>query len=141
MINHHIALIYAMVLGAAADGALADSELETIRDIVQHLPIFEDFEHGNLAQAGDFPNANRLPIRRHRAKTAIPRERRVKNGPMFQPSRQPQPGLQVQHPAGWRPRCLVSACIQAPFGGMARRTSSASNGTSATRRSDCRSHD
>src|SRR3546814_9295891 len=49
MINHHVALIYAMVVGAAADGALADSELETIRDIVQHLPIFDDFAHGNLA--------------------------------------------------------------------------------------------
>ncbi len=50
MINHHVALIYAMVLGAAADGALADSELEMIQGIVQHLPIFEDFEQGNLAQ-------------------------------------------------------------------------------------------
>ena len=50
MINHHVALIYAMVLGAAADGSLADSELETIRDIVTHLPIFADFEHGNLSQ-------------------------------------------------------------------------------------------
>ncbi len=50
MINHHVALIYAMVLGAAADGSLADSELDTIRDIVAHLPIFADFEHGNLSQ-------------------------------------------------------------------------------------------
>ncbi len=50
MVNHHVALIYAMVLGAAADGALADSELEMIQGIVQHLPIFEDFEQGNLAQ-------------------------------------------------------------------------------------------
>ncbi len=50
MINHHVALIYAMVLGAAADGALADSELEMIQGIVQQLPIFEDFEQGNLAQ-------------------------------------------------------------------------------------------
>lgn len=50
MINHHVALIYAMVVGAAADGSLADSELETIRDIVEHLPIFADFEHGNLAE-------------------------------------------------------------------------------------------
>ena len=39
-----------MVVGAAADGSLADSELEMIRDIVKHLPIFADFEHANLAQ-------------------------------------------------------------------------------------------
>jgi uncharacterized tellurite resistance protein B-like protein len=50
MINHHVALLYAMVVGAAADGSLADSELETIRDIVKHRPVFADFEQGNLAQ-------------------------------------------------------------------------------------------
>jgi uncharacterized tellurite resistance protein B-like protein len=50
MINHHVALLYAMVVGAAADGSLSDSELETIRDIVKHLPVFADFEQGNLAQ-------------------------------------------------------------------------------------------
>ncbi len=50
MISHHAALIYAMVIGAAADGSLADSELETIRGIVEHLPIFADFERGNLPQ-------------------------------------------------------------------------------------------
>ncbi|MCR9176675.1 MAG: tellurite resistance TerB family protein [Alphaproteobacteria bacterium] len=50
MITHHIALIYAMVVGAAADEALADSELDAIHGIVGHLPIFHDFEKGNLAQ-------------------------------------------------------------------------------------------
>lgn len=50
MISHHAALIYAMVVGAAADGSLAESELETIRSIVEHLPIFADFERGNLPQ-------------------------------------------------------------------------------------------
>jgi tellurite resistance protein len=50
MITHHTALIYAMVVGAAADDALADSELNAIRGIVDHLPIFADFEKGNLAQ-------------------------------------------------------------------------------------------
>jgi uncharacterized tellurite resistance protein B-like protein len=48
MISHHAALIYAMVVGAAADGAVADSELDTIRGIVETLPIFADFERGNL---------------------------------------------------------------------------------------------
>lgn len=50
MITHHTALIYAMVVGAAADDTLADSELEAIRGIVDHLPVFSDFEKGNLAQ-------------------------------------------------------------------------------------------
>jgi len=50
MITHHIALIYAMVVGAAADESLADSELDTIRGIVEHLPIFRDFERANLPQ-------------------------------------------------------------------------------------------
>lgn len=50
MITHHIALIYAMVVGAAADEAVAESELDAIRGIVSHLPIFSDFEKGNLAQ-------------------------------------------------------------------------------------------
>ncbi|NQW11941.1 MAG: tellurite resistance TerB family protein [Alphaproteobacteria bacterium] len=50
MISHHIAMVYAMVVGAAADGSLAESELETIRGIVEGLPIFEEFEKGNLVQ-------------------------------------------------------------------------------------------
>ena len=50
MISHHIAMVYAMVVGAAADGSLAERELETIRGIVEGLPIFDEFEKGNLAQ-------------------------------------------------------------------------------------------
>lgn len=50
MISHHAALVYAMVVGAAADGSVSDSELETIRGIVEHLPVFADFERGNLDQ-------------------------------------------------------------------------------------------
>jgi len=50
MNNHHVGLIYAMVIGAAADGALAESELKAIHEIVEHLPIFRDFERANLAQ-------------------------------------------------------------------------------------------
>lgn len=50
MISHHAALIYAMVIGAAADGSLGDEELATIQGIVEHLPIFEEFERGNLPQ-------------------------------------------------------------------------------------------
>lgn len=50
MSTHHAALIYTMVLSSAADGAVADSELETIRRIVQGLPIFEAFDQGNFKQ-------------------------------------------------------------------------------------------
>jgi tellurite resistance protein len=50
MITHHIALIYAMVIGAASDEHIADSELDAIRGIVGYLPIFRDFEKANLAQ-------------------------------------------------------------------------------------------
>lgn len=39
-----------MVIGAAADGSLGDEELATIQGIVEHLPIFEEFERGNLPQ-------------------------------------------------------------------------------------------
>lgn len=46
--NYHAALIYAMVLGAAADNEISETELVTIRDIIGILPIFEDFEEGNL---------------------------------------------------------------------------------------------
>lgn len=50
MITTHSALIYAMVLSAAADGAMDDDELETIRGIITVLPAFDDFETSNLGQ-------------------------------------------------------------------------------------------
>lgn len=50
MIGHHAALIYTMVVGAASDSELAQVELDTISDIVEHMPIFSDFERGNLPQ-------------------------------------------------------------------------------------------
>lgn len=50
MITTHSALIYAMVLSAAADGSVDDEELETISEIINVLPIFRDFEIGNFGQ-------------------------------------------------------------------------------------------
>ena len=50
MITTHSALIYAMVLSAAADGSVDDEELETISEIINVLPIFQDFEIGNFGQ-------------------------------------------------------------------------------------------
>lgn len=50
MITTHSALIYAMVLSAAADGSVDDEELDTISEIINLLPIFQDFEIGNFGQ-------------------------------------------------------------------------------------------
>ena len=50
MITTHSALIYAMVLSAAADGSVDDEELETISEIINVLPIFQEFEIGNFGQ-------------------------------------------------------------------------------------------
>ena len=43
-IGHHTALIYTMVLVSASDRDMTDSELQTIGDIVKHLPVFRDYE-------------------------------------------------------------------------------------------------
>jgi len=43
-IDHHMALIYVMVLMAAADSDMTDRELLMIGDLVQHLPVFRDFD-------------------------------------------------------------------------------------------------
>jgi len=44
MIDHHAALIYAMVLASAADADMTNAETSRIGDIVQHLPVFRDFD-------------------------------------------------------------------------------------------------
>lgn len=48
MIDHHAALIYAMVLTSAADAEMTDAELRGIGEIVRFLPIFEDFDEDQL---------------------------------------------------------------------------------------------
>ncbi|BBK35568.1 hypothetical protein STAQ_06460 [Allostella sp. ATCC 35155] len=50
MLNHQDALIYTMVLAAAADRDMTDPEVSTIGEIVGHLPIFAEFERGRLPQ-------------------------------------------------------------------------------------------
>jgi tellurite resistance protein len=50
VISYHAALVYSVVLAAAADGEVAESELEAIRDMVLGLPIFNDFERGNFSE-------------------------------------------------------------------------------------------
>ena len=41
--SEHAALIYVMVMMAAADSEITDQELMTIGDIVRMLPVFDDF--------------------------------------------------------------------------------------------------
>jgi len=44
MIDAHSALIYTMMLVSAADTDMTDAELQIIGDIVNHLPVFRDYE-------------------------------------------------------------------------------------------------
>ena len=50
MIDHHAALIYAMVTVSAADREMTDAEMRTIGDIIRALPAFEGFDHSRLTQ-------------------------------------------------------------------------------------------
>lgn len=51
VLDHHSALIYVMVLVSASDGDMTDAELSTIGSIVQHLPIFRDYDVDLLPSA------------------------------------------------------------------------------------------
>lgn len=51
MIGPHAALIYTMVLAAAADNDISDVELQVMGRRVQHLPVFEDYDEDELPQA------------------------------------------------------------------------------------------
>jgi tellurite resistance protein len=48
MLDHHRALIYTMVIVSAADSDMPDAELRIIADIVGDLPVFHDFDRGEL---------------------------------------------------------------------------------------------
>lgn len=47
------ALIYVMVLSAAADGDMSDREMLIIGDLVDKLPVFEGFDRERLAPAAE----------------------------------------------------------------------------------------
>jgi tellurite resistance protein len=49
MTTHHAALIYTMVLMAAADRDMTDAEMASIGDIVAHLPVFRDYDRSKIA--------------------------------------------------------------------------------------------
>jgi tellurite resistance protein len=51
-IDHHTALIFTMVLVAAAEGVMTDAELEAIGRQVRYLPIFRDFDNERLTVVG-----------------------------------------------------------------------------------------
>jgi tellurite resistance protein len=53
MLDPHGALIYTMVIVSAADADLSDSELQTIGDIIGHLPAFRDFDRAGLPKLLD----------------------------------------------------------------------------------------
>lgn len=50
MIDPQAALIYIMVMVAAADNNMADAELQIIGDIVNHLPVFADYDKKRLTK-------------------------------------------------------------------------------------------
>ena len=53
VLDHHSALIYVMVLVSASDGEMTDAELSTIGSIVQHLPVFADYDVDLLPSAAN----------------------------------------------------------------------------------------
>ena len=53
MLDHHGALICAMVIVSASDNDMTDAELRVIGDIVEHLPVFRDFPTAELKQSLD----------------------------------------------------------------------------------------
>lgn len=50
MIDHHAAIIYTMVLVSAADTDMTDAELQIIGDVVNHLPVFRDYDRKRLTK-------------------------------------------------------------------------------------------
>jgi tellurite resistance protein len=50
VIDPQASLIYIMVMVSAADNDMADAELRIIGDVVNHLPIFADYDKKRLTQ-------------------------------------------------------------------------------------------
>jgi tellurite resistance protein len=44
MLDRHEALIHGMVIAAAADAVITESEMEMMGRIIAHLPVFRDFD-------------------------------------------------------------------------------------------------
>jgi tellurite resistance protein len=52
-LDHHAALIYAMVTMSAVDRAMTDAELARIGEIVSNLPVFADFDQERLVKTAE----------------------------------------------------------------------------------------
>lgn len=50
-ISPQTALIYTMVMMSASDRDMTDAELQTMGDIVKHLPVFRDYDLSKLSGA------------------------------------------------------------------------------------------
>lgn len=53
LLDPQTALIYVMVLAAAADGDMSDREMVMIEDMVDKLPIFEGFDRSTLGRVAE----------------------------------------------------------------------------------------
>ncbi len=53
MLDRHEALIHGMVIMAAADAVITQSEMEMIGRVVIHLPVFRDFDISRLTDIAD----------------------------------------------------------------------------------------
>jgi hypothetical protein len=52
-LDHHAALIYAMVTMSAVDRTMSDAELSRIGEIVSNLPVFADFDQERLVKTAE----------------------------------------------------------------------------------------
>jgi tellurite resistance protein len=52
-LDHHAALIYAMVTMSAVDRTMTDAELARIGEIVSNLPVFADFDQERLVKTAE----------------------------------------------------------------------------------------
>ena len=53
VLTHHDALIYVMVTMSAVDREMTDNELARIGNIVNNLPVFDDFDTDKLVQRAE----------------------------------------------------------------------------------------
>jgi tellurite resistance protein len=52
-LDHHAALVYAMVTMSAVDRTMTDAELARIGEIVSNLPVFADFDQERLVKTAE----------------------------------------------------------------------------------------
>jgi tellurite resistance protein len=52
-LDHHAALVYAMVTMSAVDRSMTDAELSRIGEIVSNLPVFADFDQEKLVKTAE----------------------------------------------------------------------------------------